>query len=173
MNRKLNRIWAKMPTTARTLIISEPVMTHGAFCKSPLHREPRGVKIRYKLVQNGNAMRKLRIPCLRTNAIAADVNDNTGVADAAAQNWLALIDAGNYSELGRKLLRFFGAQSRNRVWENSMNTFRQPLGNLVSRKLKSAEHLTEMPGAPDGQYVLMQFETSFATRNPPLKPSRL
>ena len=45
-----------------------------------------------------------------------------------------------------------------------MNTFRKPLGDVVSRKLKSAEHMTEMPGAPDGQYVVMQFESSFANK---------
>jgi hypothetical protein len=47
---------------------------------------------------------------------------------------------------------------------NSMETFRKPLGNLLSRKVKSAQPMTELPGAPDGQYVVMQFETSFANK---------
>ena len=42
-----------------------------------------------------------------------------------------------------------------------MNTFRKPLGDLISRKLKSALATTELPGAPDGQYVVMQFDSSF------------
>ncbi len=99
-----------------------------------------------------------------TNAIAADVNDNTGVADAAAQKWLALIDAGNYSETWKEASAIFRGAVTEPGWENSMNTFRQPLGDLVSRKLKSAQHMTELPGAPDGQYVVMQFETSFANK---------
>jgi hypothetical protein len=41
---------------------------------------------------------------------------------------------------------------------------RKPLGDLVSRKLKSAKATAELPGAPDGQYVVMQFETSFANK---------
>ena len=45
-----------------------------------------------------------------------------------------------------------------------MESFRKPLGNLVSRKLKSAQPATSLPGAPDGQYVVMQFETSFADK---------
>ena len=34
----------------------------------------------------------------------------------------------------------------------------------MSRKLQSARKLTEMPGAPDGQYMVMQFDTSFANK---------
>jgi hypothetical protein len=45
-----------------------------------------------------------------------------------------------------------------------METFRKPLGDLVARKLKSAQTMTEMPGVPDGQYVVMKFETSFANK---------
>jgi serine/threonine protein kinase len=120
--------------------------------------------IRYKLVQNGNAIEKTANSLPSTNAIAADVNDNTGVADAAAQKWLALIDAGNYSETWKEASAIFRGAVTEPGWENSMNTFRQPLGDLVSRKLKSAQHMTELPGAPDGQYVVMQFETSFANK---------
>ncbi len=43
-----------------------------------------------------------------------------------------------------------------------MEMVRKPLGDFVSRKLKSAKATAELPGAPAGQYVVMQFETSFA-----------
>jgi hypothetical protein len=45
-----------------------------------------------------------------------------------------------------------------------MESFRKPLGDLVSRKLKSAQRATSLPGAPDGEYVVMQFDTSFAAK---------
>jgi hypothetical protein len=45
-----------------------------------------------------------------------------------------------------------------------MRTFRQPLGALVSRQVKSAQPMTELPGAPDGHYVVMEFESSFANK---------
>jgi hypothetical protein len=120
--------------------------------------------IRYKLVQNGNAIEKTANSLPSTNAIAADVNDNTGVADAAAQKWLALIDAGNYSESWKQASAIVQGAATEQSFANSMETFRKPLGDLVSRKLKSAQHMTELPGAPDGQYVVMQFETSFANK---------
>jgi hypothetical protein len=45
-----------------------------------------------------------------------------------------------------------------------MQQVRKPLGPLVSRKVKSAQELTSLPGAPDGHYIVMQFETSFANK---------
>ena len=83
---------------------------------------------------------------------------------STSQKWLALIDAGNYSECWKQASAIFQGGVAEPSWENSMNTFRKPLGNLVSRKLKSAQPMTELPGAPDGQYVVMQFETSFANK---------
>jgi tRNA A-37 threonylcarbamoyl transferase component Bud32/TM2 domain-containing membrane protein YozV len=97
-----------------------------------------------------------------TNAGAASIVENPAVA--AARGWLALIDAGNYSESWKQASAFFQGAVTEAVWENSMTTFRKPLGELVSRQLKSAQPMTELPGAADGQYVVMQFETSFANK---------
>jgi Protein of unknown function (DUF4019) len=38
---------------------------------------------------------------------------------------------------------------------------RSPLGKVISRKLKLKQYATSLPGAPDGKYVVIQFETSF------------
>ena len=35
------------------------------------------------------------------------------------------------------------------------------MGKLLSRKLKSATYKTTMPGAPDGEYVVIQYDSSF------------
>jgi hypothetical protein len=32
---------------------------------------------------------------------------------------------------------------------------------MLSRKLKSAKYTTTLPGAPDGEYVVIQFDSSF------------
>jgi len=42
-----------------------------------------------------------------------------------------------------------------------MHASRDPLGAMVSRKLKSATYAKTLPGAPDGEYVVIQYETSF------------
>ena len=91
-------------------------------------------------------------------------SDDTTQAVTAAENWLTLIDTGNYSESWNEASAIFRGGVTEAGWENSMNTFRKPLGNLVARYLKSAQAMTELPSAPDGHYVLMQFATVFANK---------
>jgi tetratricopeptide (TPR) repeat protein/tRNA A-37 threonylcarbamoyl transferase component Bud32 len=98
---------------------------------------------------------------------AAGGNSTTDLEEtvlSTVQAWLALIDAGNYSESWEKASAIVQGAVTEQSFANSMETFRRPLGALVSRKLKSAQHMTEMPGAPDGQYVILQFDTSFANK---------
>ncbi len=83
-------------------------------------------------------------------------------AVSAAQVWLAAIDDGHYAESWTSGADYFRGAITQDKWVSALESARQPLGNLVSRKIKSAQPMTELPGAPDGQYVVMQFETSFA-----------
>lgn len=46
-------------------------------------------------------------------------------------------------------------------WAQSVQRVRQSLGRVVARRLTSATPATELPGAPDGQYLVLQFETEF------------
>jgi TM2 domain-containing membrane protein YozV/predicted Ser/Thr protein kinase len=85
-------------------------------------------------------------------------------ATAAAQAWLSLIDEGQYSGCWNEAEAYFQKVVTETNWETSMETFRKPLGNLLSRNVKSAQFMTEMPGAPDGQYVVMQFDSSFTEK---------
>jgi serine/threonine protein kinase/tetratricopeptide (TPR) repeat protein len=88
--------------------------------------------------------------------------DKTAMSSAEA--WLNAIDAGRYSESWKGAAPFFQGAVTEKGWTKSMESFRKPLGSLISRKLKSSQLMTELPGAPDGQYVLMQFETSFTNK---------
>jgi serine/threonine protein kinase len=90
-----------------------------------------------------------------------------GVEKAAlssAEAWLNAIDAGHYSESWKGAAPFFQGAVTEKGWTKSMESFRKPLGSLISRKLKSGQPMTELPGAPDGRYIVMQFETSFTNK---------
>ena len=84
-----------------------------------------------------------------------------------AEKWLSLIDDGNYPQSWEEGAVLFHGGVSKESWEKMMETFRKPLGKLVSRKLQSAKPLTKIPGAPDGYYVLyvlIQFDTSFTDK---------
>ena len=45
-----------------------------------------------------------------------------------------------------------------------MQSVRKPLGKTLNRELKTSTYRTTLPGAPDGEYVVIQFETSFENK---------
>jgi len=82
-------------------------------------------------------------------------------AIASAQTWVALVDGENYSRSWDEAAAVAKAAVNQAAWETSIRAARAPLGKLVSRKLKSAQATTALPGAPDGSYVVIQFDTTF------------
>ena len=83
------------------------------------------------------------------------------LAQKAAESWLALVDAGKYSQSWNEAASNFKQAVTSDQWEKSMKSYRVPLGKLESRMLKSSQYTQTMPGAPDGEYVILQYETTF------------
>jgi len=90
--------------------------------------------------------------------------DKTKAAEAAAESWLKFVDSGDYSQSWVEASSLFKAAVTEKEWEQKVKAARQPLGALFDRKLKSAEYKTTLPGAPDGQYVVIQYDSSFANK---------
>jgi hypothetical protein len=69
-------------------------------------------------------------------------------ATNAGDEWLKLVDNGDYS------------------WNagSGVAAARKLTGALVSRERKSAQYFTSLPGAPDGTYVVIQFDSSFQNK---------
>ena len=87
-------------------------------------------------------------------------------AVTAAQQWLAGIDAGDYAQSWTDAAEYFQGAITQDNWISAMKSVRAPLGKMEIRTVDSAVTETQMPGAPDGKYVVMQFETAFAKKNP-------
>ena len=96
-------------------------------------------------------------------AMARDAGKETA-AISAAENWLATVDAGEYSASWKEAAELFRNAVKPEQWEQSMQAARKPLGKLISRKVQTKIYKTSLPGAPDGEYVLIQFETSFENK---------
>lgn len=83
------------------------------------------------------------------------------LAQQSADAWLAVIDSGKYADSWAQAADAFKTVVTKDQWLAAMNTNRDPLGKLISRKLKSANYTKSLPGAPAGEYVVLQYETSF------------
>jgi hypothetical protein len=85
-------------------------------------------------------------------------------AVASAEKWLAKVDSGKYAESWKDAAEYFRKAVTQDQWEQSMRSGRTPLGKLVSREVKSTDYRTSLPGLPDGEYLVIQFETSFENK---------
>jgi Protein of unknown function (DUF4019) len=86
------------------------------------------------------------------------------LAQTAAERWLSLVDAGQFAQSWQSAAEYFKAAVSEAQWKASLDTARKPLGSLISRKRKSAKYTKSVPGAPDGEYVILQFDTTFANK---------
>jgi hypothetical protein len=84
------------------------------------------------------------------------------MAMKAANEWLMLVDEGKYSESWDNAAEYFKISLSSREWEKSLAAVRTPLGKLIRRVSKAADYHTSLSGAPDGEYVVIIYETSFA-----------
>jgi len=93
---------------------------------------------------------------------AAEEKEET--AKRRALEWLALVDAMQYEASWKDAASLFKAQVRISDWVRAVAAARRPLGDLVARRLISATYATSLPGAPDGEYVVLQFQTRFENK---------
>ena len=96
--------------------------------------------------------------------ITGDNTDKEKAAIAVAEKWLIMVDEGKYAESWKEAAEYFKTAVKQEQWEQLLQAGRKPLGKLVSRKVKSANYKTSLPGAPDGEYVVIQFKTSFENK---------
>jgi hypothetical protein len=89
---------------------------------------------------------------------AAPVNDQ---ATSSGEAWLKLIDAGKYANSWKEASAYFRSAIPEKTWVTMVQGVRAPLGSLVSRSQSSIIFAKTLPGAPDGNYAMMQFQTSF------------
>jgi Protein of unknown function (DUF4019) len=85
-------------------------------------------------------------------------------AVVAAEQWLLLVDEGKYEQSWKEAAEYFKNAISQDKWHQSLQAVRNPLGKLISRKVKTQVYKTSLPGAPDGEYVVIQFETSFKNK---------
>lgn len=89
----------------------------------------------------------------------------------AAEEWLALIDAGKCEESWQLTTALFksGISEKNlfrsgvskQEWQSSLRTINDSLGKAVLRRLKSKRYTEVLAWEPDAEYVVIEYETKF------------
>ncbi len=96
-------------------------------------------------------------------AFAAN-QEKTRAAEKAVAEWLELVDEKQYESSWIQSASLFRNAISSSDWARAIERARGPLGSVVSRQLVSATYTTTLPGAPDGEYVVMQYQTRFENK---------
>jgi hypothetical protein len=103
---------------------------------------------------------------LLSGATHAQELDAAAIAAAkdSATRWLVQADAGKWPETWDQLAPASQGMVSKAAWEASAAPVRDPLGAVKSRTLQSAVFSRNLPGAPAGDYVVIQYATQFTNK---------
>lgn len=112
------------------------------------------------LAQTGTAVE----PQLPGEAQSSETQPATSPDQLAALAWLELVDSGRYRESWEAAAELFRGQMPAEDWSRLVAGVRDPIGTMKSRRLQSSSAAASLPGAPDGDYMMLQFVSSFTNK---------
>jgi hypothetical protein len=80
---------------------------------------------------------------------------------ASSAQWLAIVDKGDYTKSWERTAGIFRTMVTKLEWQMKLDTYRKPLGEVSERKVKSKQYTKTLPNAPEGEYVVLEYETVF------------
>ncbi len=96
-----------------------------------------------------------------TSAAYTAEEDILDKVESGARSWLALTDESRYTESWKKASSHFQKKRPESDWIKTIETIRKPLGSMEARYIASAGYSQGLSGFPDGEYVIIQFYTTF------------
>jgi hypothetical protein len=92
----------------------------------------------------------------------AAVGDSIAEAVGAAERWLRMIDSGDYAGSWDAAAELVQSAVSQEQWIQAIAAARSAHGATTSRRLRTASFTRSLPNAPEGAYVVIVYETSFA-----------
>ena len=103
----------------------------------------------------------IALALLSNSTLAASDID---AAKTAALQWLGELDAGHYAATWTEASPLFQQRVPEKKWINAVSEVMASLGKLKVRNFKRAIRKQHLPGAPNGNYIVVQFSSTFAHR---------
>ncbi|MEP6883824.1 MAG: DUF4019 domain-containing protein [Gammaproteobacteria bacterium] len=96
--------------------------------------------------------------------IYAATNQAETAAETSAVAWLKLVDSADYAGSWDAAASTFKQSISKPQWGSAAAGARAPLGKLLSRTLQTARYTKSLPGAPEGEYVVITFAAVFENK---------
>lgn len=86
---------------------------------------------------------------------------NLAAGTEAGRAWLILLDKNDFGSAWEKASVLVREHVTKANFINNAEQVRKRLGKLISRELVISQYKTSLPGAPEGEYVILRFESNF------------
>jgi hypothetical protein len=83
---------------------------------------------------------------------------------AVAGSWLEVLDTQKWVQSWEGTGKLFRSKLTQDQWAKIAQAVREPLGAVQSRTIIGATKSQSLPGAPDGEYQVLQYRTVFANK---------
>jgi hypothetical protein len=94
-------------------------------------------------------------------SFASAASETDSQAREAALQWLAMIDAGQYTKAYHAVVPRLRNSGSEEQWNRWLRFHRAPLGRAQARQFLRVQHTHTALGLPDGNYMEIGFKTSF------------
>jgi hypothetical protein len=113
------------------------------------------------------ALLSLLLSCLFVRlAVAQDAEDK---ARFAAEQWIVLVDDGQYDQSWTEASKMFQSTTTKEDWNKKAQGERDSLGSRLARKLKEIKPMNSVKGLPAGQYVQVKYQSSYSNKKQALE----
>jgi len=102
----------------------------------------------------------------QVSTLSQNVNDTRATeAQAAATAWLASFDNGDGADNWLQSASLFKERVTQDSWQKKVEDQRVQLGQLKKRTLKGMGFTQQMDNAPDGEYFVMRYLSTFSKKD--------
>ncbi len=81
-----------------------------------------------------------------------------------AKSWLLFVDEAKYTEAYSEAAIYFQNSVTIEQWMQATTSIIKPLGKVLSREFSTDKYMNGLPGSPDGEYLVIQFNSSFENK---------
>jgi hypothetical protein len=106
----------------------------------------------------------VNVSCKAQTEEPDSIKEKIEKAIASSNKWLSLVDSGNYGESWEASSEFFKHSITKEDWIRTLKGLRPSFGGVISREVYSKKYETTLPGAPDGEYVVIVYKTHFKNK---------
>ena len=111
---------------------------------------------------NGFTLQKLFLLTSLLVCLFANAEEENPIATARA--WLNLVDSGEYHESWQQADQVFQNTTPKARWQTALAQIRVPLGRVMSRTYFGTAKYDSLPGLPNGEYLVVKFQTEFMNK---------